>query len=94
MAIAAKLLELLARNACENVVLVTGDTDLVPAVKCAKHLFSSCQVFMVFPYRRKNKELAQITPSFKISRARYETNQFPDPFVLVDGRYIPKPNSW
>jgi len=94
VAIAAKLLELFARNACENVVLVTGDTDLVPAVKCARQLFSGCQVFVAFPYGRKNKELAQLTHSFKIGRARYMAHQFPDPFILKDGTHINKPNSW
>lgn len=94
VAIATKLLELLSQNACECVVLVTGDTDLVPAIKCAKKLISRCQVIVVFPYQRKNKELAQLTTSFKIKRARYMAHQFPDPCILSDGRHIPKPRSW
>jgi len=94
VAIATKLLELLSRNACEIVVLVSGDTDLVPAIETAKQLFLSCQVFVAFPYRRKNEELAQITKSFKINKASYLKHQFPDPCILSNGTHIPKPSSW
>lgn len=94
VAIASKLLELLCLNACENVVLMTGDTDLVPAIKCAKQLFSSRRIFVAFPYRRKNKELAQVATSFKIKQDRYMAHQLPDPFTLNDGKQISKPASW
>jgi len=94
VAIAAKLLELLSRKACENVVLLTGDTDLVPAIECARRLSPNCRVFVAFPYKRKNMELAQLVPHFKIGRQSYVSHQFPDPFPLHSGISVPKPASW
>jgi len=60
VAIATKLLEVLSLKQCETVVLVTGDTDLVPAIKIAKSLFPGNIVLFAFPFARKNKELANI----------------------------------
>ena len=95
VAIAAKMFEILFNDECDTVVLVTGDTDLAPAVKTAKRLFPNRKIIFAFPYRRKNEELAQIAPgSFKIHRDNYIRHQLPDPFPLSDGTKIPKPPSW
>jgi len=97
VAIAAKMLEVLTKDECDCVVLVTGDTDLAPAVKTAKRLYAEKgkRIVFAFPYRRKNEELAKITQgSFKISRSNYSRYQLPDPFPLSDGTKIAKPPSW
>lgn len=95
VAISSKLFEVLFKDECDCVVLMTGDTDLAPAAKTAKHLFHNKHIIFAFPYRRKNEELAQIAPgSFKIHKRKYIQHQFPDPFTLSDGTIIPKPSSW
>jgi len=95
VAIASKMLEVLAKDECDCVVLVTGDTDLAPAVETAKRLYAHKRVVFAFPYRRKNEELAKMAPgSFKIHSGNYTKHQFPDPFVLSDGTKIAKPPSW
>jgi hypothetical protein len=64
-------LELFHTDACDTVVLVTGDTDLTPAVRTAAQVFPSKTVHFAFPYKRKNKELAQLTGnSFVIRKER------------------------
>ena len=95
VALSAKLLELFHNDACDTVVLVTGDTDLAPAVRTTAQVFPSKTVHFAFPYKRKNKELAQLTGnSFVIRKERYTSNQLSDPFVLPNGRTIAKPPSW
>jgi uncharacterized LabA/DUF88 family protein len=95
VSVALKLLELFITNSCDTVVLVTGDTDLAPAVKTAKRLFSSKRVIFAFPYKRKNSELAQLAPSsFEIKKERYTKHQFSDPYILPDGSKINKPSKW
>ncbi len=95
VAIAVKLLELLVTNSCDTVVLVTGDTDLAPAVRVADRLFPLKRVVFAFPYKRKNKELAKLSPgSFTISKEQYTKHQLPDPFVLSIGVKINKPSKW
>lgn len=95
VAISVKLMELLHTDACDSVVLVTGDTDLAPAVRTAAREFPANTVRFAFPYKRKNKELAQLTGnSFVIRKKRYAANQLSDPFVLPNGRTITKPQNW
>lgn len=94
VAVASKLLELLCKNECDTVVLLSGDTDLVPAVETAKHLFLDCSIWFAFPYRRKNEDLARLAPSLTIKPKRYAQHQFSDPFVLPDGTAVHKPLSW
>lgn len=95
VSIGTKLFEILFRNECDSVVLVTGDTDLSTSVKTAKQPFPDKDIRFAFPYRRTNLELKQIAPnSFKIHRNSYVRHQFPDPFELPDGTQINKPVSW
>lgn len=95
VAVAAKVLELFVTNECDTVVLVTGDTDVAPAVRSAARLFPAKRVCFAFPYRRKNKELAQLVKTcFHITKEAYARFQFPDPLFLSDGRSIAKPTSW
>ena len=93
--IAVKLFEVFSLDTCDTVVLVTGDTDLAPSVRTAKFWFPHKAVVCIFPYRRKNKELAQLAhKSFNIKPATYCKCQFPDPFPLPDGTSVCKPLSW
>ncbi|MEO0743650.1 MAG: NYN domain-containing protein [Bacteroidota bacterium] len=95
VALAAKLLELLIRDACDTVVLVTGDTDLAPAVRAAQSLFPQKRVAFAFPYKRKNKELAKLAPdSFVIGAKQYVRHQLADPFQLANGTQLAKPPTW
>ncbi len=95
VAICVKLLELFFKDECDTVVCITGDTDVAPAVRTARHLFPHKQVIFGFPYRRKNNELAKLAPrSFSLSKEQYAKHQFPDVLALPEGRTIYKPASW
>jgi uncharacterized LabA/DUF88 family protein len=95
VAIAVKLLELFIQDSCDLAIVVSGDTDLAPAVRAAQRLFTQKKVLFAFPFGRKNKELSTVAPgSFKISAQVYTIHQFPDPVILTDGTVIPKPASW
>jgi uncharacterized LabA/DUF88 family protein len=95
VAIAAKLIEVFATDECDSAVLVTGDTDVAPAVRVAQRLYRNKRVYFAFPYRRKNKELAQLVPTcFQLSREAYVKHQLPDPVTLPDGTQVSKPAGW
>jgi uncharacterized LabA/DUF88 family protein len=95
VAISVKLIELFHLDRADTVVLVTGDTDLAPAVRTASMLFPTKQICFAFPYRRKSKELAQlVSRHFQLRKEQFERHQLPDPFVLPNGRKIPKPLEW
>jgi Trk K+ transport system NAD-binding subunit len=90
-----KLLEVLHLDAADTVVLVTGDTDLAPAVRTAQSLFPTKRIWFVFPYKRKNSELARLADgSCYIRKERYVQHQFPAVVTLATGRTITRPTTW
>jgi len=95
IAIAARLFEIVYKNKCDTAILVTGDTDLAPAVKTCRGLFPMKAIRFAFPYRRHNHELKALLPdSFKIHEGSYIKHLFPDPVPLPNGTKIYKPASW
>lgn len=95
VAMSTKLLEVLHLDAADTVVLVTGDTDLAPAIRTARWLFPAKRIWLIFPYKRKNSELAQIAnSSCYIRKERYEQHQFPAAVTSATGRTIEKPATW
>jgi len=95
VAIAVKLCELVHKKRAEIIVLVTGDTDLTPAVRLCNEDSPKTTVLFAFPYKRSNAELKRLAPkSFEISIDAYKRHQFHNPMILSDGRQINKPSSW
>jgi len=78
VAIGAQLLELVCMHACDTVVLVTGDTDLVPAMRSARRLDPEKRLVVLQPYRRANRELARCADvALPIRAASYARHQLP-----------------
>ncbi|MCK9265269.1 NYN domain-containing protein [bacterium] len=95
VAMAVKIFELFFNNACDDIIIVSGDTDLAPAVRTCKMLFPSKNIIFAFPYHRKNKELATLAPgSFSINKKQYLRYQLPNPVLLKNGEKIYKPSKW
>ena len=98
IAISSKLLELLHAcddNHCETFVLITGDSDLVPAIKTAIKVVPNVDIRFAFPVNRKSNELLSIAPhSFKLRSGHYRANQLKNPFRLTDGTALHKPIVW
>jgi uncharacterized LabA/DUF88 family protein len=96
VAIAVKIIELFHIDSCDIQVIISGDTDLAPAVRTSLTLFKSKQVCFAFPFNRKMKELSKLSTlaSFSISAANYQNHLLPDPYILNDGQKISKPSKW
>jgi uncharacterized LabA/DUF88 family protein len=98
IAISSKLLELLYakdNDHCETFVLVTGDSDLAPAIETALKVVPCPDIRFAFPVNRKSEELKLLAPkSFKLRAGHYQANQFRNPVKLADGTSIHKPSSW
>lgn len=95
VAIGCKLLDICYRDLCDTIIIVSGDTDIVPAVRAAQQMFPSKRIGFLLPYKRHNNELINLTPiHFLIGQATYGRFQFPDPYVTSNGRRIAKPPDW
>jgi len=95
VAIGVKVMELLHADRADTLVLVTGDTDVAPAIRTAITLFPTKRICVALPFRRENQELANlVSKHFKIRKEAYSRHQLPDPFTLPSGRTVPKPKGW
>ena len=96
VAIGIKIFELFYTNSCDIQVIVSGDTDLAPAVRTSLNLFPTKQICFAFPFNRKMKELSKLStlPSFSISGINYQNHILPDPYILKNGQEINKPTAW
>ncbi len=94
VAISIKILENFIKNECDVQVIITGDTDIAPAIRLAKELFTNKLLIAGFPYKRKNKELAKLVDkSFSISKEQYLKYQLPH-IINVNNKNITKPENW
>ncbi len=94
VAISVKILELCVTNACDSIVVLTGDTDVAPAIRTVTNLFTH-NVYCLFPYDRTNNELTKISKgTFQISKAAILSSQFQNPYVCKDGTLVNRPALW
>ncbi|MFC1485820.1 NYN domain-containing protein [Candidatus Latescibacterota bacterium] len=95
VAIASKLLELSFMNKCDSLVIMSGDTDLIPAIRTVKQHVKNKRIIIAFPYGRKNDDLIRIVHHhFKISLNMIQKNQLPNPYIMQNGTHITKPVTW
>jgi len=95
VAIGVKLIELFHLGLCDSVAIISGDSDLVPAIETSKRLFPRNPVYCIFPFGTKTQELKALADkAIKIKKERYIQHQFPDQVRLSDGTFRQKPENW
>jgi hypothetical protein len=95
VAIACKLLELLCQGRCDTAVLMTGDTDIAPAIRTAKLLYPTADIAVAFPFKRHNRDLERLVKRHvKISAQLYQRHQFAPSFTTSRGKVLTKPATW
>lgn len=93
--VALKLIELFHLDACDGAIVISGDGDLLNAIKTSRRLFENKLVTMAFPYRRWNAELSkQAHFSTSFTRDDYEGFVFNETVDLGDGKFVNIPTPW
>jgi uncharacterized LabA/DUF88 family protein len=83
------------RDEYDVVMLVSGDTDLVPAALAVKKYCPGKRIHLVVPFGRRANELTNVADEVSsISEQILRTSQLPDPYACADGTVIRKPASW
>lgn len=95
VAISCKLLQLLAEGQGDAVMVISGDTDIAPAIRTAVELYPRAQVGIVFPFNRHNRDLQQIGHRhIRLNAKTYAAHQFPTVLVTSTGAQVVKPATW
>jgi uncharacterized LabA/DUF88 family protein len=76
-------------------LLISGDTDLCPAVRMVKKMYPQKEVHVILPFGRHADELKQVSDkSYKIHQQTLDTCILPEPYLHSSGRTIYRPQSW
>ena len=95
VAIAVALMEAGMDSSTDTVVLVSGDSDLAPALRSARVHFPEKQFGVAFPFRRVSEELKRDADFFwRLKPQIYSAHQFPSRINLPDKGFIQKPRAW
>ena len=82
-------------NNYDKAILVTNDTDLVPAIKVVQSNFPDKKVGVLFPIDRKAAELRGICDfSWYTRRSNLKKSQFPEQIPLPSGVTLSRPSTW
>jgi uncharacterized LabA/DUF88 family protein len=83
------------KDSFDTCLLITADSDLVPAVSAVKRFFPEKRLVVAFPPNRYSVELQQEAhTSFPIGRAKFAQAQMPDLVQKADGTKLQKPAKW
>lgn len=93
--IATDLLVEAIKDSYDVAILVTGDSDLVPAINAIHELFPKKRVVVAFPPKRENNSVKNASKGhFIIGRRTLEKAQMPDFVESKTGYQLSKPTEW
>jgi 6-hydroxy-3-succinoylpyridine 3-monooxygenase len=97
--IALQMLDDAYQGACDHIILVSGDSDLVPAVRLVKKRHPKIQVTVYIPAtdpkRGAARELRNVADKHKtLPSELLPKAQFPQSLIGSSGKIICKPSNW
>ena len=82
-------------NKCDTLILISGDSDLVPPIRRILNMEKPKRIIVAFPPCRYGAELAQVaTGKRMIEKGHVKKCQIPSEVVLPSGYKLTKPSSW
>jgi len=92
--IAIELFRQAVHDGYDTAFILSGDSDLLPAIRAVKTTFPSKTIKLLLPPERRSESLKNEVHSFMRMKERHlVAHQFPDP-INVKGVIIPKPVEW
>lgn len=93
--IAIHLLKNAQEDNYDKAVLVSGDSDIIPAIEAVKQAFPEKELSLVIPIRGKARELTQIIgSSIRMKENHLRTSQLPEKVTLKNGVILQRPIQW
>ncbi len=93
--IAIHLFELAIKDRYDKAIVISGDTDLLPAIKAVRRMFPSKQVGVVIPIGRASEDLKKQTDfHYRMREKHLISSHYSDVITLVDGSILTCPPNW
>jgi uncharacterized LabA/DUF88 family protein len=95
VSIAVSLVEDAASDRYDTAIVVSGDSDLCPALRAAKRLAPTHRIVVVFPPRRQSDPLRAVADGvLHIDRRMLHQSQLPPKVVSAGGIVLERPAYW
>ncbi len=83
------------QNEYDTVLLLTADTDQVPAIEAVKASYPNKKIGVIFPIRRFSDELRKAVDfTMRTKIKQLATSQLPSPMVVPGGTTLTRPQNW
>jgi uncharacterized LabA/DUF88 family protein len=93
--IALNLFQLAVKDEYDRAIILSGDTDLIPAMKAVRSTFPQKQIGVIIPIgKSSNDMLKQADFRFKMREHHLSSSRFPDRIPLADGSTLDCPLGW
>ncbi len=93
--IAVRLLEDAIDDKFDKALIISGDSDLVPAIEAIHNRYSDKQIVLASPPKRVSRELRKVADErFVISISNIRSSLFPNPVVNDEGIELWAPEGW
>jgi hypothetical protein len=93
--IALQLLQLAILDQYDRAIILSGDTDLIPAIKAVRLTFPHKQIGVILPIGRSSEDLLQQADfKHKMREHHLASSRFPDIVPLTDGSTLECPLTW
>ncbi|MBI4379553.1 MAG: NYN domain-containing protein [Nitrospinae bacterium] len=93
--IAINLFQTAINDLFDTAIIVSGDSDLIPAIEAVKTTFPAKQIGVVIPIGRRAEALKNATDFHRKIREKHLAScQFPDVIYLDGNQKLERPLSW
>lgn len=93
--IAIKLFQTATVDSWDKAFIISGDSDLIPAIKAIKETFPTKQINVILPIGRRAEELKQVTDfHMKIKQKHLQTCQFDNVIKIDANNTLTRPATW
>jgi len=93
--IALSLFRLAVQDRYEKAIIISGDTDLIPAVKAVRSTFPGKQIGVVIPIGRASEDFKkQADFHYRMREHHLVKSRYPDALRLTDNTILHCPPAW
>lgn len=93
--IALRLYQLAVQDAYDKAIIISGDTDLLPAIKTVRKDYPGKEIGIVIPIGKRSEDFKnQADFHHKMKEKHLQSSRFDDTITLKDGSTLTCPPSW
>jgi uncharacterized LabA/DUF88 family protein len=95
--IAVEMLKMAHHGKYDRAIVLSGDTDLIPAFEAVRALHNQIKISVVLPIGQSSNDIKKAADPgsfFQMTELQLSQSLLPDPVRLADGTLLHRPATW